>query len=87
MDIHLVHKYMQNRWQDAKQTLEKNMTKYITRFKIENIICGGSAPPPAMMAWYKKQFNVDFMQGWGMTGKLFQVELAGVRFLALFLCD
>ena len=43
------------------------MSKYKKNFKIENIICGGSAPPPEMMAWYKKEFNVDFMQGWGMT--------------------
>lgn len=54
-------------WQSARQKLEENFLKYKNHFKIENIICGGSAPPPEMMNWYKKEFNVDFMQGWGMT--------------------
>ena len=54
-------------WQSARQELEQNLQEYKGRFKIQNIICGGSAPPPEMMGWYKKEFNVDFMQGWGMT--------------------
>jgi len=35
--------------------------------RIEHIMCGGSAPAPGMMAWYKQEYDVTFTQGWGMT--------------------
>ena len=54
-------------WQTARQELERHEEKYRGRFKVKNIICGGSAPPPEMMRWYLDNWGVEFMQGWGMT--------------------
>ena len=54
-------------WQTARQELQRNREKYRGKFKIENIICGGSAPPPEMMKWYLDNWGVKFCQGWGMT--------------------
>ena len=54
-------------WQSAKERLASDLEKYRGKFVVETIICGGSAPSPEMMRWYKDEFNVSFMQGWGMT--------------------
>jgi len=34
---------------------------------VERIVCGGSAPPRAMMERYEKQYGVPFLHAWGMT--------------------
>jgi len=54
-------------WQTARQTLEADPQKYKGKIKISSICCGGSAPPPEMMSWYKQEHGVIFAQGWGMT--------------------
>ena len=56
-------------WHDAMQVLKANPTRYkgSNGLRIEQIMCGGSAPAPDMMRWYKQEYNVSFTQGWGMT--------------------
>ena len=55
----------------ARQTLESNPSKYKASgdggLRLQSIVCGGSAPPPEMMSWYKREYGVQFTQGWGMT--------------------
>ena len=46
-------------WQDARQALEAAPEMYKGgKFRIESIICGGSAPPPEMMQWYLDEYVV-----------------------------
>jgi fatty-acyl-CoA synthase len=35
--------------------------------KVDRIVIGGSAPPKAMMRWYKDNLQCDFYNAWGMT--------------------
>jgi fatty-acyl-CoA synthase len=34
---------------------------------LSSMTCGGSAPPVEMMRWYWDKYNVEMIQGWGMT--------------------
>jgi fatty-acyl-CoA synthase len=34
---------------------------------LERVVCGGAAPPDALMRAFEEDHSVDFMQGWGMT--------------------
>ena len=54
-------------WQTVRARLEAEPEKYKNRFKIQGILCGGSAPSNEMMKWYLDNWNVRFRQGWGMT--------------------
>jgi fatty-acyl-CoA synthase len=62
-------------WATARQTLEANPSKYKAGggggggggLRLQSIVCGGSAPSPEMMSWYKREYGVQFTQGWGMT--------------------
>eukprot|EP00943_MAST-04B_sp_MAST-4B-sp1_P001327 g1327.t1 len=54
-------------WQTVRSRLEAEPNKYKNKFKIQGILCGGSAPSNEMMKWYLDNWNVRFRQGWGMT--------------------
>jgi len=54
-------------WQVARQALMKNPQQYKGKFKVRQIICGGSAPPNEMMKWYWDEYSTEFIQVWGMT--------------------
>lgn len=56
-------------WQTARQALEAHPERYKgpNGLRLQSIVCGGSAPPPEMMSWYKREYGVTFTQGWGMT--------------------
>lgn len=54
-------------WASIQAAIEGQLLNFKGRFKVEKIICGGSAPSPAMMAWYLQHFGTKFMQAWGMT--------------------
>ena len=54
-------------WQTLRKTLERDVASFRGKFKVQQVLCGGSAPPPEMMGWYAETFGVKFVQGWGMT--------------------
>ncbi|PCI74697.1 MAG: fatty-acid--CoA ligase [SAR86 cluster bacterium] len=53
-------------WQGVKAALEAAPGKYDLS-KLKSMTCGGSAPPVSMMRWYWDSYNVEMIQGWGMT--------------------
>ena len=53
-------------WQGVRATLEANTDKYDLSI-LSRMTCGGSAPPVEMMRWYWDKYNVEMIQGWGMT--------------------
>ena len=53
-------------WQGVKAALEAEPDKYDLS-KLNSMTCGGSAPPVSMMRWYWDSYNVEMIQGWGMT--------------------
>jgi len=53
-------------WQGVRAALEANPDKYDLSI-LSRMTCGGSAPPVEMMRWYWEKYNVEMIQGWGMT--------------------
>jgi len=53
-------------WQGVRAELETNPGKY-NLDTLSSMTCGGSAPPVEMMRWYWDKYNVEMIQGWGMT--------------------
>ena len=53
-------------WQGVRAELEANPDKY-NLDTLSSMTCGGSAPPVEMMRWYWDKYNVEMIQGWGMT--------------------
>ena len=53
-------------WQGVRAELEANPGKY-NLDSLSSMTCGGSAPPVEMMRWYWDKYNVEMIQGWGMT--------------------
>lgn len=53
-------------WQGVKAILEANPGKFDLS-KLGRLTCGGSAPPVSMMRWYWDNFQIEMVQGWGMT--------------------
>lgn len=53
-------------WQGVKAVLEANPDKYDLS-RLTRLTCGGSAPPVSMMRWYWDHYNIEMIQGWGMT--------------------
>jgi fatty-acyl-CoA synthase len=53
-------------WQGVRAALEANPDKFDLS-KLDRLTCGGSAPPVEMMRWYWNTFEIEMIQGWGMT--------------------
>ena len=53
-------------WQGVRAELEANKGKF-NLSKLGRLTCGGSAPPVEMMRWYWESYEVEMIQGWGMT--------------------
>ena len=53
-------------WQGVKAALEANPGKYDVS-TVSRLTCGGSAPPPSLIRWYWDNYNIEMIQGWGMT--------------------
>ncbi len=53
-------------WQGVKAALEANPGKYDIS-TVTRLTCGGSAPPPSLIRWYWDNYNIEMVQGWGMT--------------------
>ena len=54
-------------WQAIRQRLAAAPEHFHGKIKLRRVICGGTAPPNEMMKWFKKHWDVQFAQGWGMT--------------------
>jgi fatty-acyl-CoA synthase len=53
-------------WQGVKAALEANPGNYDLS-RLSRLTCGGSAPPVSMMRWYWDNYQIEMIQGWGMT--------------------
>jgi fatty-acyl-CoA synthase len=53
-------------WLGVMSELQQNPDKYDLS-TVRAMICGGSAPPRAMIDWFEKNLGVNFIQAWGMT--------------------
>ncbi len=53
-------------WLGVMNELNSNPGKYDLS-SLRAMICGGSAPPRAMIDWFETNLGCDFIQAWGMT--------------------
>lgn len=53
-------------WLNVMNELQQNPNKYDLS-SLKAMICGGSAPPRAMIDWFEANLGVNFIQAWGMT--------------------
>ncbi|MDA1369774.1 MAG: long-chain fatty acid--CoA ligase [Proteobacteria bacterium] len=53
-------------WQGVRAALTAAPDKYDLS-KLGRLTCGGSAPPVEMMRWYWESYQIEMLQGWGMT--------------------
>ena len=53
-------------WQGIKGLLEAKPDDYDLG-NLSRLTCGGSAPAPSLMRWYWDRYQVEMIQGWGMT--------------------
>ncbi len=53
-------------WLGVMNELQANPGKYDLS-SLRAMLCGGSAPPRAMIEWFEKQLGVEFIHAWGMT--------------------
>merc|ERR1719245_458839 len=55
-------------WQMLQQALKEDPTKLSrVRGVLKTLICGGTAPPLAMMEWFLNELGVEFRHIWGMS--------------------
>ncbi|MGH9751903.1 MAG: AMP-binding protein, partial [Blastocatellia bacterium] len=53
-------------WLGVMSELQQNLSKYDLS-SLKSMVCGGSAPPRAMIEWFEKNLGVNFIHAWGMT--------------------
>jgi len=53
-------------WLGVMNELNSNPGKYDFS-SLKSMICGGSAPPRAMIDWFETNLGIEFIQAWGMT--------------------
>lgn len=53
-------------WMGVINELSQNRSKYDLS-SLKSMICGGSAPPRAMIDWFESNLGIEFIQAWGMT--------------------
>jgi acyl-CoA synthetase (AMP-forming)/AMP-acid ligase II len=53
-------------WLGVMNELQQNPGKYDLS-SLRTMVCGGSAPPRAMIDWFETNLGVNFVQAWGMT--------------------
>ena len=53
-------------WLGTKLELEANPGKYDLSH-LKTMVCGGSAPPRALIDWFETNLGIEFVQAWGMT--------------------
>ena len=53
-------------WLGVMNELMQNPGKY-NLSSLKSMVCGGSAPPRALIDWFETNLGVEFIQAWGMT--------------------
>ncbi len=53
-------------WLGVMSELQQNPGRYDLS-SLRAMVCGGSAPPRALIDWYETNLGVNFIQSWGMT--------------------
>ena len=53
-------------WLGVKNEIVANPGKYDLS-SLRTMVCGGSAPPRALIEWLEDNLNIEFVQAWGMT--------------------
>ena len=53
-------------WLGVMAELQANPGKYDLS-SLRTMVCGGSAPPRAMIDWFETNLGIEFVQAWGMT--------------------
>jgi fatty-acyl-CoA synthase len=53
-------------WMGVMAELQQNPNKYDLS-NLKAMVCGGSAPPRAMIKWFEANIGVNFIHAWGMT--------------------
>lgn len=53
-------------WLGVMNELQAHRDKYDLS-SLRRMICGGSAPPRAMIDWFETNLGIEFVQAWGMT--------------------
>ena len=53
-------------WLGVMNELQQNPGKYDLS-SLKSMVCGGSAPPRAMIDWFETNLGVNFIHAWGMT--------------------
>ena len=53
-------------WLGVMAELQANPGKYDLS-SLKYMLCGGSAPPRAMIEWFEANLGIDFIHAWGMT--------------------
>lgn len=53
-------------WMGVIAELQQNPGKYNFPH-LKTMVCGGSAPPRAMIKWFETNLGIDFIHAWGMT--------------------
>ena len=53
-------------WLGVMNELRQNPGKYDLS-SLKAMVCGGSAPPRALIDWFETHLGVEFIQAWGMT--------------------
>src|SRR5678815_1989289 len=53
-------------WLGVMSEIQANPGKYDLS-SLKQMLCGGSAPPRAMIEWFESNLGIDFIHAWGMT--------------------
>jgi len=53
-------------WQGVRSVLDATPGKFDLSH-LQRLTCGGSAPPPSLIGWFRDELGVEMIQGWGMT--------------------
>ncbi|MFN9909606.1 MAG: AMP-binding protein, partial [bacterium] len=53
-------------WLGVMNELRNNPGKY-DMSSLRTMVCGGSAPPRALIDWFETNLGIEFIQAWGMT--------------------
>ncbi len=53
-------------WLGVMNELRQNPGKYDLS-SLNTMVCGGSAPPRALIDWFETNLGIEFVQAWGMT--------------------
>ncbi|MFZ4628233.1 MAG: long-chain fatty acid--CoA ligase [Blastocatellia bacterium] len=53
-------------WLGVMNELRQNPGKYDLS-SLKAMVCGGSAPPRALIDWFETHLGIEFIQAWGMT--------------------